>query len=110
MAPYHKHEGCDACLDIPAYARKVQIKNEPEVNPLYVVTCRHGKAWFWGVDPDLVKKANDYPETFSCSCDNEDWHICHRCGNKITMKAVPAEDNIYEGEEGHDPDCSLLIP
>ena len=58
----HAHEGCEKCLRVPAFARKIPLQELP------VVKCRHNKEWLWPMDEESIASVKDDPSLFECSC------------------------------------------
>ena len=55
---FHAHEGCEKCLQIPAYARKIEVEDSP-------------------LDM-LFKPLEENLESFRHS--HAEWDICPKCG------------------------------
>ena len=76
MNKIHSHEGCEACIEIPAFARKSKTE----------VLCRHGKKWLYGASQEQLDLIKDSPALFDCSCkelkdhcEHPNWDKCGGC-------------------------------
>ena len=60
---FHRHEGCEDCLRVPAFARKLEVEKPVEVSPLDM----------------LFKPLEENLESFNHP--HAEWDVCPECGS-----------------------------